>query len=81
MKHLCWPASTVEFACTVENRSMVHRSMVPSNPVLLKLWAAARYLAVEACLPGRGLTPATFISYRAFRKIRKYSTVSILTLS
>jgi len=47
--------------------------------VLLKLWAAAQYRAAEICVPGRGLTPEIFILYRAFRTIRKYSKVFILT--
>ena len=49
-----------------------------TKPVLLKLWAAARYRAAEVYVPGRGLTPEILILYRAFRTIRKYSKVYIL---
>ena len=52
-----------------------------SIPVLLKLWAAAWYRAGEVWLSGRGVTPEIYILYRAFRTIRKYNTVFILTLS
>ena len=38
----------------------------------------SNYRTAESCLPGRRLTPEIHILYRAFRTIRKYSTVSIL---
>jgi len=40
---------------------LLWNQLLPSTPVLLKLWAAARYRAAEACLPGRGLTSEIFI--------------------